>query len=60
MAVRRGPGGFPPCLTAGAWAGVTGDRQQGDRGGPQVLLCGLGRTGGLLATVIALLLNPAH
>jgi hypothetical protein len=43
----RGPvcsSSSPPCLTAGAWEGVTGDRQQGDRGGPQVLLCGLGRT----------------
>jgi hypothetical protein len=30
--VLRWSSSSPPCLTAGAWAGVAGDRQQGDMG----------------------------
>jgi hypothetical protein len=63
MAVGRGPGcssSSPPCLTAGAWAGVTGGRQQGDREH-----CGKGMGTSevslhCLQTVHELLLNPAH
>jgi hypothetical protein len=58
--VLRWSSSSPPCLTAGAWVGVTGDRQQGDRGH-----CGkdMGTsevTLHCLQTVLELLLNPAH
>jgi hypothetical protein len=30
--VLRWSSSSPPCLPAGAWAGVAGDREQGDKG----------------------------